>query len=413
MAEKLLMLALSPTMKTGTIVRWSRAEGDAFSSGDVLCEVETDKATMEYEAASDGTLRKIIAPEGTKVNVGDIIAVSAAPDEDISGLLSEMTAANATPAPSSHVEKDVGAAALSPVSDAAPQEESPAGAGRLPGGVRASPLARKIADERGIDLRSVKGSGPGGRIVKADLEHAAAGKTAVSRPLPSVASDTLIPLSDKRRIIASRLTESKLASPHFYLTVKAAVDGLVAARAEINRTTVPRLSFNAFLVKLMAAALYRHPQVNASWTDDAIVRHGSVDVALAVAQPDGLITPVVRGVEHKGIVGIDRELRDLISRAREGKLSPEEYSASTFTISNLGSYGVHQFAAIINPPNAAILSVGEIFREPYEAPGGTLAFRSAMYLTLSCDHRLIDGAAAGEFARDLKEMIERPVTALL
>ena len=409
MAERLLMLALSPTMETGTIVRWNRVEGDSFASGEVLCEVETDKATMEYEASSDGTLRKIVAPEGTKVKVGDVIAISAAPDEDISELLaapdSSASAGTTLSLPTENV-----AAGTAPVAMETNRVDAE---GHLPDGVRASPLARRIARERGISLRSLHGSGPGGRIIKADLENAATLPGGDARPQQSAASDTLIPLSDKRRIIASRLTESKLVSPHFYLTVSVVADGLVAARKEINRTAEPHLSLNAFIIKLVAAALHRHPEVNASMTDDAIVHHGSVDVALAVAQPDGLVTPVVRDAHHKGIFEIDGELRDLISRAREGKLAPEEYSGSTFTISNLGSYGVHQFAAIINPPNAAILSVGEIFREPYEAADGSVAFRSAMLMTLSCDHRIIDGAVAGEFARDLKNCIERPVTALL
>jgi pyruvate dehydrogenase E2 component (dihydrolipoamide acetyltransferase) len=407
MAEMLQMLALSPTMETGTIVKWNRAEGDTFSSGDVLCEVETDKATMEYEAASDGTLRKITAPAGSKVRVGDLIAINATADEDISELLASAPATAQEGAVES-AETAAPDVAADMIAVAAQGENS-----HLPDGVRASPLARKIARERGINLRTIQGSGPGGRIVKADLGRSSAAKPVRRLPAAVEAIDTVVPLSDKRRIIAARLSESKLASPHFYLTVKVAADGLVSVRSEINKTTEPRLSFNAFLVKLVAAALSRHPQVNASWTDDAIIRHGSVDIALAVAQPDGLVTPVVRGAQRKGIIEIDTELRDLISRAREGKLSPEEYSDSTFTISNLGSYGVHQFAAIINPPNAAILSIGEIFREPYEAAGNTVAFRSAMFLTLSCDHRIIDGAAAGEFARDLKNMIERPISALL
>ncbi len=406
MAEMLQMLALSPTMETGTIVKWIRAEGDAFSSGDVLCEVETDKATMEYEAASEGILRKITAPAGSKVRVGDLIAINATADEDISKLLASAPAAapdglESAEAAAPNVAADTVAVAAHGVNS------------HLPDDVRASPLARKIAREHGINLRTVQGSGPRGRIVKADLERTLAAKPLRRQPAVVESTDSLVPLSDKRRIIAARLTESKLSSPHFYLTVKVVADGLVSVRSEINKTTEPRLSFNAFLVKLVAAALYRHPQVNASWTDDAIIRHGSVDVALAVAQPDGLVTPVVRGAQGKGIIEIDSELKDLISRAREGKLSPEEYSDSTFTISNLGSYGVHQFAAIINPPNAAILSIGEIFREPYEAAGNSVAFRSAMFLTLSCDHRIIDGAAAGEFARDLKNMIERPISALL
>ena len=407
MAGKLLMLALSPTMESGRIARWHVEENGSFAQGDVLCEVETDKATMDYEATESGTLRKIVASAGSKVRVGEVIALTGGDDEDIGPLLAEIGSdAPADAAPPMETGESSGSVAGQPI--------TPDAVSHLPDGVKASPLARELARQRGVRLQSVTGSGPGGRIVKDDVERAASftNQMTFHAGTPS-GSDIVIPVSDKRRIVASRLTESKLNSPHFYLTVKAAMDSLIEARREINSRAEPHLSLNAFVVKLVAEALRRHPDVNASWEGDTIIRHGSVDVALAVAQPDGLVTPVVRNAAQKGIVAIDDELRDLIGRAREGRLSPEEYSDSTFTISNLGSYGVRQFTAIINPPNAAILAVGEIFREPYEAENKTVAFRSAMYLTLSCDHRIIDGAAAATFARDLREMIERPVSALL
>jgi pyruvate dehydrogenase E2 component (dihydrolipoamide acetyltransferase) len=411
MAKKLLMIALSPTMETGTIVRWSIAENSAFSEGDVLCEVETDKATMEYEATDSGVLRKIVAPAKSKIRVGDTIAVFGTADEDISSMLSEPTTAPvATPPseaftvpPSAEVEE------LHP-----PAENTPSTGEHLPDGVKASPLARSLARQHAVDIKTIAGSGPGGRIVKADVEQAIARS---SRPQTAdsaaLSRDVVIPVSDKRRIIASRLSGSKHDSPHFYLSVQVVADALLAARADINRQAEERLSLNAFLVRLTAEALRRHPEVNSSWQGETILRHGNVDVALAVAQEDGLVTPVVRDADRKGIAVIDAELRDLIKRARDNKLAPEEYAASTFTISNLGSFGVRQFAAIINPPNAAILSVGEIFREPYEAADRGVAFCSAMILTLSCDHRLVDGAQAARFADDLRRMIEQPMAALV
>lgn len=413
MAEKLPMLALSPTMESGTIVKWHIAENSSFSSGTVLCEVETDKATMDYEATADGLLRKIVVAEGGKVRVGEAIGITGAAEEDISSLLAEVQQPKA-------VEK--------PEPEAQPAPEKPAvqkgstiatGAspvkGRVPGGVIASPLARAMAKELGVHLASVSGSGPHGRIVKADIERAA---TQNSTAVSSVSSgdpgaDTMVPITEKRRSIASRLTESKVNSPHFYLTVSVVMDTLLEARKLVNLKIAPKLSLNAFFMKFVAEALRRHPAINASWGTDAITQHGSVAIALAVAQKDGLITPIVRNCAAKGVDAIDHELRDLIVRAREGRLAPEEYTKGTFTISNLGSFGVREFTAIINPPNAAILAIGEIFREPFEKADGSVGFRSALNMTLSCDHRLIDGAAAAAFAENLKTMIEHPVFALV
>lgn len=401
-------------MESGTIVRWHVGEGDSFSEGDVLCEVETDKATMDYEAIGSGTMRKIVISEKEKVNVGDLIAITGDKDEDIVPLLAGIGSSRGTGSNQSEGKKTNHG---SPETENNSEQKSDTGlTASLPGGVKASPLARKIADQHGIAIAELSGSGPGGRIVKADVEKAlqtgiGMKPGAFSRMAASI--DTIIPFSDKRRVIAERLSESKHDAPHFYLTVKADMENLLEARAQLNATTEKRISFNAILVKLVAEALRRHPRINVSWSTNATVRHGRIDVALAVAQPDGLVTPVVRDAVHKGFQEISDELRELIVRARESKLAPEEYTDSTFTISNLGSFGVRQFTAIINPPNAAILAVGEIFREPYERKDGTLGFRSAMNFSLSCDHRIIDGAVAAAFTRDLKKMIEQPVIAML
>jgi len=404
MAEKIVMLALSPTMESGTIARWHVREGDSFSEGDVLCEVETDKATMDYEAIGGGTIRKIVIPEKENVNVGDCIAIAADKDEDISALLAEAGSSGGPRNESSRkFEEKTGRV------DTAGDERSPA---HPPERIKASPLARKTAQRHGITLSVLSGSGPGGRIIRADVEKAIRSGSG-EKTITSVSEDSIIPFSDKRRVIAERLSESKRSAPHFYLTVKTEMDNIVEARAQLNANTEKRISFNAILVKLVAETLRRHPRINVSWSADATIQHGRVDVALAVAQPDGLVTPVIRDAVHKGFQEISDELKDLIVRARESKLTPEEYADSTFTISNLGSFGVRQFTAIINPPNAAILAVGEIFREPYEGWDGAVAFRSAMNISLSCDHRIIDGAVAAAFARDLKKMIEQPVIAML
>lgn len=411
MAEKLPMLALSPTMESGTIVKWHIAENSSFTSGTVLCEVETDKATMDYEATTDGLLRKIVVAEGGKVRVGGTIGIIGAADEDISSLLAEVQQPKAAekiePVTQPEQEKQAAIAVSATATSASSVK------GHMPGGVIASPLARAMAKELGVHLASVSGSGPHGRIVKTDIERAATQRSTAVQQISSGASDTMVPITDKRRIIASRLTESKVNAPHFYLTVSVVMDVLLEARKQINLKSTPKLSLNAFLIKFVAEALRRHPAINASWGTDSIIQHGSVDIALAVAQKDGLITPIVRNCAAKGANAIDHELRDLIARAREGRLAPEEYTNGTFTISNLGTFGVREFTAIINPPNAAILAIGGIFREPFEKADGSVGFRSALNMTLSCDHRLIDGVAAAAFAENLKAMIEHPVFALL
>jgi pyruvate dehydrogenase E2 component (dihydrolipoamide acetyltransferase) len=423
MAEKIVMLALSPTMETGTIAKWNIKEGDSFSSGDVICEVETDKATMDYESPTDGTLLKIVAKQGTKVKVGETIAISGEKGEDISEFIKEVSGGEVTP-----VKKEIKAAVPpshpketpkthvpaqqpsgKPVKRAAPSQPE-----KFPQGVKASPLAREIAKEKGIDIGLVQGSGPGGRIIKEDVEHAGEEKRKATfgyKP-EAVEAYERIKVTEKRKIIAQRLSESKFTAPHFYITISVEMDALLNARQKLNKTAKEKVSLNAFLMKFTAEALRRHPIINSTWEGDTVLIYKSIDIALAVAQKDGLVTPVVRGCGSKGILKIDGEIRDLVVRARDGKLMPEEYTNGTFTISNLGSYGIRQFTAIINPPQSAILAVGEIFKEQVVGDDDLPKIRKTCLMTFSFDHRVIDGATGAEFCRDFKNMIENPIIVL-
>jgi pyruvate dehydrogenase E2 component (dihydrolipoamide acetyltransferase) len=389
-------------MEEGTINRWHKKEGDTIAQGEVVCEVETDKATMDYECAVDGTLLKIAAAPGARVTVGELIAVVGRPGEDFSALLAAGPAPARTAAP---------AAAATP--SPAAQTAEPVVAGVVP----ASPLARRIAKERGIDLTSVSGSGPGGRVVRSDLDRIATvpAVPAVRSTPPALTrtGDQTIKVSEKRRVIAQRLSQSFFTAPHYFLRNPVRVDALLEARRRVNEDGNQKLSLNAFVVKLTAEALVRHPAVNSSWHGDTIVQHGSVDIALAVAQRDGLITPVVRDCHAKGIAQIDSELKDLIERAKSGTLLPAEYIGSTFTISNLGTFGVREFTAIINPPEAAILGVGEVFKQVTVTPANQMEIQQTMVLTLSCDHRLLDGAVSAAFFAELKRLFEDPMRALL
>ncbi len=396
MAEKVLMLALSPTMEEGVIVKWIKSEGDSVEQGDILCEIETDKATMEYESPAEGTLLKIIAHEGQAVPVGRDIAIIGRPGEDIFALIEEVPAP--TPAEKAPVEKARPARKQ-------PQVSAPAAEGRL----RSSPSARKLAKERGIDLSAVQGSGPQGRITRSDVEKAASGAVAPAPPEIAGLTDQTLPVTQKRKVIADTLSKSKFTAPHYYLRVTAAVDNLMQARTRLNDKIGQKVSVNAFLMKFVAETLKQHPMINATWQDDAIVMHGTADIALAVAQPDGLIAPVVRKCDAKGVIQIDRELKTLIEKTRKQALTRADYANSTFTISSLGTFGIEEFTAIINPPNSAILAVGKIMKIPVAGDDDRIRIGRCMKLTLSCDHRIIDGTVGAAFLRDLKEMIEYPV----
>lgn len=411
MAEKLLMVALSPTMEVGTIAKWHVAEGQEVRSGMVLCEVETDKATMEYESGVEGTLLKIVVPEGGKAAVGDVIGIVGAVGEDISGLVTEVAGATggakaaevAAKVEERHAEVAAAVPGVEMRENVGGQRE-----------IRSSPLARKLAAEYGINLAEIRGSGPGGRIVKADVEAARAARKEVGRvgqigPITVSAEDRVIPVSQKRRIIAQRLSESMYSAPHYYLKVRVEVDEILRAREAYNKNAERPCSLNAILMYFVAQALKKHPMVHAAWEGERIRLYGRADIGLAVAVEDGLLTPIVRDCGRKSISEIDEELRGLIERARSGKLLPEEFTGATFTISNLGSFGIEEFTAIINPPGSAILAVGEARKEQVVEEGGGTRVATVMRLTLSCDHRVIDGAVGAAFLRDLKSMMEHPL----
>jgi pyruvate dehydrogenase E2 component (dihydrolipoamide acetyltransferase) len=440
MADKVLMLALSPTMETGTIVDWNKKEGDRVSEGDILCEVETDKATMEYESQNEGILLKIVVPAGQEAAIGQVIALVGNDGEDIGSMLEEIEREAAPPSSAGERETEadrqeevpsapqgVGETPAQPARDvSASQVPAPETAGAAPpGGVRASPVARRLADQHGIDMKGIQGSGPEGRIVKRDVEKAleTGGGAAPSRPAqaagvaipaytPGEMTITKVPVSGKRKVIAQRLSESMFSAPHYYLRTIVAVDDLFKARKELNTRVTEKVSFNAFVIKFVAEALRRHPEVNAGWQGDHIVRYGRADIGLAVAQDDGLITPIVRDCWNRGILSIDAELKVLIDKALNNKLKPEEFQGTTFTISNLGSYGIHDFTAVINPPGSAILAVGEARREPVVGANDQVEVRTNMVLSLSCDHRVIDGDKGALFMQDLRALMEDPIQTL-
>ena len=408
------MIALSPTMEEGTIVRWNKKEGDSLAIGDLLCEVETDKATMEYEAQTEGTLLKILVDAGGQARVADIIGVSGKPGEDVAAMVAEAQAARNS-APAAPAAEAASAALTTPaVAAVASASQGPAVPAAPGARVKASPLARRLASESGLDLSRVPGSGPGGRVVKRDVEGYSAPPVAALAATASRSGrvDEIIPVSRKRKVTAQRLMESKFQAPHYYLKLSLEMGGLMEARARLNARRKEKVSFNAFIHKMAAEALGRHPMVNAGWQGETIRKFGSIDIGLAVAVTDGLITPVVRDCGSKGVLAIDEELKVLIARAQEGKLQPEEYTGATFTISNLGSFGIDEFTAIINPPGSAILALGRIQKVPVVVEDDELEIRSVMRASLSCDHRVIDGATGAAFLTDLKEMIENPFSAL-
>lgn len=436
MAEKIMMIALSPTMEDGSIVSWSKKEGDSVSAGDVLCEVETDKATMDYESTQEGTLLKIVKGDGSSAKVGETIAIIGEQGEDISDL-EEDGASEAGGGEKAEDKEDKedktepaqkAASGKSSSTDAAAKQtsgkadSSSQGSAKGESGiVKASPLARKIADEKGIDISQVSGTGPGGRVVKADVESFKGVSTAASGArnastagrVSAPGEDQTIAVSRMRATIAKRLAESKFSAPHFYLKLSVDMTGIMDARARLNRELPEKVGLNAFIMKFAAEALKRHPSVNASWNGDTITEYGSVDIGLAVEmKTGGLITPVVRNCGNKGIVEIDNELKDLIARARDGGLKPEEYSGATFSISNLGSFGIEEFTAIINPPGSAILALGTTQKTAVFDENDNMTVVPVMKMTLSCDHRVVDGASGARYLSELQKMMQDPTRAL-
>ena len=433
MPIQVLMPALSPTMTEGKLAKWAKKEGEKVSSGDVIAEIETDKATMEVEAVDEGTLGKILVAEGTEgIAVNAPIALLLEEGEDASAL---QGADGGTPPPTAKQEtkappapEPAKPAGPSPATGPAPASRKADGGGRI----FASPLAKRLAKEKGLDLSRIEGSGPHGRIIKADVEKAkAAPRAEKAAPAPAaqapaapkpLAPDVGPPYVEKpnstmRKVAAKRLTQSKRDAPHFYLTVDCDIDPLMEMRAQLNsRATqgeaVFKISVNDFVVRAVALALRAYPDANCSWTEEATRYYQTVDVAVAVATPNGLITPVVKNADQKGLAAISNEVRQLAARAREGKLKPEEYQGGGFTISNLGMYGIKDFAAVINPPQACLLAVGAAEKRPI-VKDGALAVATMMSCTLSIDHRAVDGAVGAEYLQVLKKLIEDPLRMML
>ena len=434
MATKVVMEALSPTMEEGRLVKWLKNEGDAVKTGEAIAEVETDKAVMELVARSDGILRKRVLGEGTAAPVGQLVGVIAGKDENIDALVggaggappaaaaapTPNAPAAAAPEPAAAQPKETAsaasapqAAAPSPPASAAPaQPGAPSNGGRT----RSSPLARRLATERGIDMGAMQGSGPGGRIVKRDIEAAASAPAGAAAQRQAVAPRAAaagdfedVGLTQIRKTIAKRLAESIGPIPTFYLTAE-----FDLARAAEMRTAMAemgdefKVSFNDIVLKAVATALSQHPEVNAHWLGDKIRYHHRVHLGMAVATDDGLIVPVIFDADQKRMSEISGEAKSLAKRARERKLKPEEYTGSTFSVSNLGMFGIDQFTAIINPPEVGILAIGAI-EDKAVAIGGELQVRKRLWVTMSCDHRVVDGAVGAKFMQTLRRMIENPL----
>lgn len=473
MATQVIMPKLSPTMEEGQLSRWLKKEGDKVSMGEPLAEIDTDKATMEMQALANGVLRKILIKEGESAPLGQMIAIIAEPDEDISGMAAQATAAGAAtqgapqtaqvesrpePAPTpSAGAPQAGKPEIAAVSSAKPESDatnasgSAADNGRQAGGptgteagkstatepstrLIVSPLAARMAAEAGLDLRSLSGSGPGGRIVKRDIEAAMArgqaGVAGATSQVPATqrsAVETLPlqqsatngspyreePISEMRRIIAKRLVTSLGPVPHFFLTTEVEMDRAAEMRGRINELDPElKISINDVIIKVAAEALITHRQVNASFQEKVVRYYERADIGVAVAIEDGLITPVVRSADQKSLGEIAREVRDLAERARKRKLRPEEYTGASFSISNLGMFGIDEFTAIINPPEGAILAVGAMTPKPV-VRDNEIVVRQMMHVTMSCDHRVIDGATGAKFLQTFKKILENPLYLLV
>jgi pyruvate dehydrogenase E2 component (dihydrolipoamide acetyltransferase) len=409
MAEVINMPKMSDTMTEGVIVSWLKKVGDDVKPGDILAEVETDKATMELENYIKGTLLHIGIPEGGSVPVDSLIAIVGAKGEDISSLLAAGSAPKAA-APAAEVAKEepvVVANTPAPVSNADDSR------------VKASPLAKSIAKEKGIDLSKIAGSGDQGRIVRKDIENytpaAKEGKSTAAIALPQIVASenyTEVPVSQMRKAIARRLSESKHTAPHFYLTMSINMDKAIAARKQMNEFSEVKISVNDIIVKAVALSLRKNPNANSSWLGDKIRYNQHIHVGVAVAIEDGLIVPVVKFADNKSISHISAEVKQLAEKAKNKKLQPNEFEGNTFTISNLGMYGIDEFTAIINPPDACILAVGAA-KETVVAVNGEMKIAQIMKVTLSCDHRVVDGAVGSSFLQTLKDLLENPVKMLV
>ena len=449
MATNILMPALSPTMTEGTLARWLKKEGEAVKAGDVIAEIETDKATMEVEAVDEGVLGKILVPDGTAgVKVNAPIAVLVEEGESaLAPPAPPASAAPPAPAPAAEAKTEVPKAEAPKPAPASPPQ--PAANGHDQSRVFASPLARRMAKQAGIDLSALKGSGPNGRIIRADIQAAqgapakpdrpaepdrmepqagarevpapaspAAAPSSAAKPPAITAPHTLVPNSTMRKVISRRLLESHQLVPNFFVTLDIEIDTLLKLRADLNARAPKdgpgafKLSVNDLVIKAAAATLRRVPKLNASYTEDSMVLYDDVDISVAVSMPDGLITPIIRHADRKGLATISAEMKDLGARAKSGKLKPEEFQGGTFSISNLGMFGTKQFTAIINPPQAAILAVGAGEKRPV-VKDGALAVATVMTCTLSVDHRVADGALGAEWMAVFKTVMEDPLSLML
>lgn len=424
-ASIIRMPKMSDTMEEGVIASWLKKKGDKVESGDILAEVETDKATMELEAYEDGTLLYTAVEAGSGVVVDGVIAIIGEEGADYEALLkAEKQSGASEEAPKEEKkEKPVATSSNAPAATPAPSSSS-SGGSNSNGRVKASPLAKKIASDKGIDLSQVNGSGPDGRVVKADVENftpsqatqtasADAGKQA--NTIPQVVGEERsekVELSQMRKTIAKRLSDSKFTAPHFYLTMEINMDKAIEARKSMNEVAPVKISFNDMVVKAAAAALRQHPDINVSWKGDHMVRHQHIHMGIAVAIPDGLIVPVVRFADSKSLSHISAEVRELAQKAKDKKLKPEEFSGGTFSISNLGMFGIEEFTAIINPPEACIMAVGGI-KETVVVKDGEMYAGNVMKVTLSCDHRAVDGAVGSAFLKTFKDLMEDPVRILI
>ena len=432
MPTEILMPALSPTMEEGTLAKWHVKEGDTVSSGDIMAEIETDKATMEFEAVDEGVMGKILIAEGTEgVKVNDVIAILLEDGESADDISATPAAAPAAqPAATAEAAPAGGSAKVATPAAAAPVKDG--------NRVFATPLARRIAADKGLDLAAIAGSGPHGRIVKADVENATAAPKAAAAPAAAKAdapsatvaagpsTDAVlktyadrpfeeVKLDGMRKTIAARLTEAKQSVPHFYLRRDINLDALMKFRAQLNKQLEGRgvkLSLNDFIIKACALALQQVPEANAVWAGDRTLKFTKSDVAVAVAIEGGLFTPVLRDAEMKSLSALSSEMKDLATRARDRKLAPHEYQGGSFAISNLGMFGIDNFDAIINPPHAAILAVGAGVKKPIVGADGELTVATVMSTTLSVDHRVIDGALGANLLNAIKDNLENPLTML-
>ncbi len=413
MADLITMPKMSDTMTEGVIVKWNVKVGDTVKSGDIMAEVETDKATMDMEVYSKGTVLHLVVQEGEAVPVDGPIAVVGKEGEDFQSLLS---GAATTTAPAATEPAPVAAATPAAVPAPTSVPASIASDNSTDGRLKASPLARKIAEEKGINLSNVQGTGENGRIVKRDLDNAqpvaTAAPSAASTAVFGQESFTEVNVSQMRKTIAGRLAESKFNAPHFYLTIEINMDKASEARAHMNKISDVKISMNDIVVKACAAALRKHPNINSSWLGTKIRTNHHIHIGVAMAVEDGLLVPVVRFADHKPLAQISKEVKEYGAKAKEKKLQPQDWTGNTFTISNLGMFGIDEFTAIINPPDACILAVGTV-KDTVGVVNGEIKPVKTMKVTLSCDHRVVDGAMGASFLQTLKQFLEEPVTLLV